>query len=319
MHVITDPTQITSDWLSEKLAQTVTDFTLHTEASNWASQVLVQATLADGTTKSLRLKLCVGETFGPSEVEFYTKDYVTLANAPLVHCYDAQFAPGVGYHILLEDLSETHHNRRDAPPTLEYGLAVADALGRMHRHHAGSQPVPDDFVWERYFAEIRPGVKTMEQATGQVFATSFEEHADALRQRWTDPIGQSLLHGDLNSTNILTPKDAESPVYFLDRQPFDWSLTYGLAAYDLAYFLILWWPEEARTAHEAAILERWYTAFAQPEYSWEQAQRDWRLSVEQCLHVPLEWCSKPETVEKMRWLWSFQLARVMHRPVEGRC
>ncbi|WP_309723607.1 hypothetical protein [Armatimonas sp.] len=118
MHVITDPTQITSDWLSEKLSQTVTDFTLHTETSNWASQVLLKATLADGTTKALRLKLCVGETFGPSEAEFYTKDYVTLANAPLVRCYDAQFVPGVGYHILLEDLSETHHNRKDAPPTL---------------------------------------------------------------------------------------------------------------------------------------------------------------------------------------------------------
>ena len=310
MRVITDPTQITPGWLSQALGQTVLSFDLHTEASNWASQVLLQATLVDGTTKALRLKLCVGNTFGSSEVEFYTRDYVELEKAPLVRCYDAQFAPGVGYHILLEDLSETHHNRKDTPPTLEYGLAVAEALGRMHRQHAGSQPVPDNAVWERYFAEIRPGVVPMEQATGDAFSGRFEKHADALRTRWANPLGQSLLHGDLNSTNILTPKDAETPVYFLDRQPFDWSLTYGLAAYDLAYFLILWWPEEARAAHEDAILRRWFEAFAQPDYPWELAQSDWRLSVEQCLHVPLEWCSKPETVEQMRWLWSFQLARV---------
>ena len=250
------------------------------------------------------------ETFGSSEVEFYAKDYTTLADAPLVRCYDAQFEASVGYHVLLDDLSETHHNRRDAPPSLEYGLAVAEALGRMHRHHAGSQTVPDEAVWERYFAEIHPGVKPLERATGRAFARRFEQNAQALRTRWANPIGQSLLHGDLNSTNILTPKNAESPVYFLDRQPFEWSLTYGLAVYDLAYFLILWWPEDVRAAHEAAILRRWFEAFAQPHYSWEQAQSDWKLSVEQCLHVPLEWCSKPETVETMRWLWSFQLARV---------
>ena len=29
------------------------------------------------------------------------------------------------------------------------------------------------------------------------------------------------------------------------------------------------------------------------------------------LHVPLEWCSKPETAEKMRWLWELQLGRVL--------
>lgn len=29
------------------------------------------------------------------------------------------------------------------------------------------------------------------------------------------------------------------------------------------------------------------------------------------VHVPLEWCSKPETVEEMRWLWELQLGRVL--------
>ena len=264
MRVLTKAEDISTEWLSQVLGQGVLRFDLRTEASNWANQVLVRTLFTDGTTKALRLKLCVGDTFGSSEVEFYTRDYLTLADAPLVHCYDAQFEAGVGYHILLEDLSETHHNRRDAPPTLEYGLAVAEALGRLHRYHAGSQPVPGEAVWERYFAEIRPGVKPLEQATGQSFATRFEQHAQALRTRWADPLGQSLLHGDLNSTNILTPKNAESPVYFIDRQPFDWSLTYGLAVYDLAYFLILWWPEDARAAHEATILRRWFEHLPSP-------------------------------------------------------
>lgn len=310
MRVLTSADELSRDWLSDVLNEPVVDFVARTESSNWSSQVPLTVTLASGERKSLRLKLCLGETFGPSEVAFYTQDYRTLSDPPLVRCYNAQFDPAVGYHLLLDDLSETHHNRRDTPPTREYGLAVAEALGRLHRHHAGAQPVPGDATWERYFAEIRPGVIPLEQATGRAYAERFGAHEAALRARWSHPVGMSLLHGDLNSTNILTPKAAESPVYFLDRQPFDWSLTYGVAAYDLAYFLILWWPEDDRAAHEAALLRRWWEAFDQPDYSWELAQADWKLSVEQCLHVPLEWCSKPETVETMRWLWSFQLARV---------
>jgi thiamine kinase-like enzyme len=301
---------ISREWLSEILNKPVAHFTANAEASHWSNQVLLTVHFAGGDSQALRLKICLGDTFGRSEVDYYTRDYLGLPNAPLVRCYDAQFEPGVGYHLLLEDLAETHHNRLDVPPTREYGLTIAEALGRMHRHHAQTQPVPNNTVWERYFAEIRPGIVPMETATGQKFAARFDVHEKALRQRWADPLGMSLLHGDLNAMNILTPKNAEKPVYFLDRQPFDWSLTYGLAAYDLAYILVLWWPTEARQAHEAAMLQRWFEAFAQPGYDWEQAQSDWQLSVEQCLHVPLEWCSKPETVAKMRWVWERQLGRI---------
>jgi hypothetical protein len=119
----------------------------------------------------------------------------------------------------------------------------------------------------------------------------------------------SLLHGDLNALNVLTPKTSERPVYFLDRQPFDWSLTYGVAAYDLAYFLV-WWPTEVRTTHEASILRRWHASIQQEDYSWEQTRADWKLCVEQCLHIPLEWCAEPQTATKMRWLWERQLTRI---------
>ena len=149
----------------------------------------------------------------------------------------------------------------------------------------------------------------MEQATGQLFSARYTELSRELRDRWSDPIGMTLLHGDINGTNVLTPKNADSPVYFLDRQPFEWSLTYGLGVDDLAYFL-LFWSTEDRKGHDQAILRCWFEAFAQPNYSWKQAQTDWRLSVKHTLHVPLEWCSKPETISKMRWLWERQLHRV---------
>jgi Ser/Thr protein kinase RdoA (MazF antagonist) len=120
----------------------------------------------------------------------------------------------------------------------------------------------------------------------------------------------SLLHGDLNPTNVLTPRSGETPVYFLDRQPFDWSLTYGVAVSDLASFMIPWWPEQARQDSELIVLRHWYEALGKPGYSWKEALSDWELSVEQCLHVTLEWCSKAATADRMRWLWEVQFSRV---------
>jgi hypothetical protein len=308
--VIRSAEGISAPWLTAVLQRTVVRFAATEEASNWSSQIPIQVEFADGTNSRLRLKICVGSTFGRSEVDYYTRDYVGLEDAPILHCWDAQFEPGVGYHILMDDLASTHCNRRDVQPSLDYGVAVAEALGRLHRHHWNSQPVPKLSAIDRYFAEIRPGVEPMEQATGLAFAERFAAHEKALRARFVDPLGMSLLHGDLNSMNVLTPKTADRPVYFLDRQPFDWSLTYGVAVYDLAYFLVLWWPQDARSAHEAAIFRRWYDTVEQEGYGWEQARADWKISVEQCLHTPLEWCSKPRTVKKMRWLWELQLQRV---------
>jgi hypothetical protein len=101
-------------------------------------------------------------------------------------------------------------------------------------------------------------------------------------------------------------------LYFLDRQPFDWSLTYGVAASDLAYAMVPWWPEATMAACELAVLRRWHEALDQPDYGWEEAKADWQLSVRQGLNVPIEWCSKPATLESMRWLWQAQFTRVQH-------
>lgn len=308
--VIHHEDEITPSWLSQILAQRVEHVRISSGSANWSRQLTLEAQLADGTKRALRLKVCTGETFGRSEVDYYTRDYVDLPDAPLVPCFDAQYDPAVGYHILLADLAATHSDRRDAEPSLAYGLAVAEALASMHRHYWESRPAPDVAALDRYFDEIRPGLVPLEKATGCALQERFERHEKAFRQRWAQPQGMTLLHGDLNPTNVLTPKGAEAPVYFLDRQPFNWSLTYGLAVSDLAYFMIPWWPEPARQAWEQPILRRWHEALDKPGYRWSEAQADWRLSVEQCLNVPMQWCSRPATMERMRWLWELQFARV---------
>jgi thiamine kinase-like enzyme len=227
-----------------------------------------------------------------------------------VTCFDACHEPGVGYHILLQDLSEEYHDRKEATPTLAHGLALAEALARMHRHHWGKGTPPTEEDWQPSLAHIRPGVSGLEATTGRILAERFEAHANLLIERWSQPVGLSLLHGDVNPTNILTPKEAESPVLILDRQPFEWGIRYGLAVYDLAYAIVPWWPHDFRVEHQAAILRRWFEHLDRPEYSWEQARLDWELSVEHCLHVPIEWCRDPAGVTEMRGLWEWQLGNI---------
>jgi Phosphotransferase enzyme family len=299
--------------MSQILKQEVEAINVVAGSGNWSSQLSIKARMSDGSTRALRLKVCLGDTFGRSEIDYYTRDYLSMLDAPLVQCFDAQYEPGVGYHLLLEDLAETHVDNKLIQPSLSFGFAVAEALGRLHRHHWCTQPVPDRSALDRYFDEVRPGLLPMERVTGCSLNERFQLHEKTFRNRWSEPHGMSLLHGDLNPTNILTPIESHSSLYFLDRQPFEWSLTYGVAASDLAYFMIPWWPEETTQACEHAVLRRWYETLNAPEYSWSQAQADWRLSVEQCLNVPMEWCSKPATLEGMQWLWKAQFSRVQSR------
>lgn len=309
--VISSPDSITPEWLSEVLQEEVISLKMKDEDSKWSRQVPLTAEFRGGKTIKLRVKICLGPTFGRSEVDYYTCDYVTMADAPIVKCWNAAFDSEVGYHLVLDDLAETHSNRRDVSPSLPYGLAVAKALGRLHKHHWQSRPVPSQSALDRYFQEFRPGVAALVGAAGHGLSEVASKVETQLRLRLDDPRGMTLLHGDLNSMNILTPKGEDSPVFFVDRQPFDWSLTYALAIHDLAYFLVLWWPVEIRMAHEAEIIRCWHREVGDSSYEWAQALADWKIALGQCLHVPLEWCSKPETAEKMRWLWELQLGRVL--------
>jgi hypothetical protein len=62
--------------------------------------------------RKLFLKICGDESsgqFGPSEVRYYTHDYADAPDAPLPQCFGAAFEPETQrYHVLLEDLSDTH-------------------------------------------------------------------------------------------------------------------------------------------------------------------------------------------------------------------
>jgi hypothetical protein len=212
------------------------------------------------------------------------------------------------YHLLLDDLSESHVEAKHKEPTLEYGHALAEALACLHAHRWGARRIaevgdriPDGQQIERFVEVARPGAGHIIEAFPHELRAHwpamideiFERHPRAMIARTADGNGFAVIHGDPNWNNILVPRQGDLPLYLIDRQPFDWSLTVWLGVYDLAYALVLDWDIEQRRRYEIPILRRYHEhLFARGvrDYPWDRLLDDYRLSVAICVYVAIEWC-----------------------------
>ena len=249
------------------------------------------------------------EFFGPSEVAYYTRDYAGVEGAPLVRCYDAAYSEEkLRYHLLLDDLSGTHVEAAKKMPTLEYGLALAEGLAAMHAHWWGAQRLAEAGAQIHSAKHIQRFVDIAEPGAGHIlnqFSAELEphwpdaiyalyaKHPQAIIERTQDDNGFTLIHGDVGHNNILVPRDGDRPIYIIDRQPFDWSLTTWLGVYDLAYAIVLDWAVETRRGLEMPILRHYHDRLIKNGvrgYSWEQLYDDYRLSVAMGVYIATEYC-----------------------------
>ncbi|MFC0211893.1 phosphotransferase family protein [Paenibacillus chartarius] len=350
-NVITDPTdplQFNLDYIVACLNRSgslesgahPTDYRLEKLGADNSSAFRVRLTYegsGGGAPDSLFLKLCGGGTFGRSEVDYYTKDYAGKRGVPIPNCYDACYEHP-SYHLLLEDLTNTHRNNWDVEPTLAYGKAVARALARLHSYcwgedgiRAAGYDVVDETQLERYLAEMRLGFEPLLEAIKDESGASrsgvssdvFARHPGAMVRRLSSGGAFALIHGDVNPGNILSRKDGQAEgIYLIDRQPFDWSLQNWVGPSDLSYMMVLWWEPERRRAFELDVLRAYYDSlveFGVTDYTWELTLSDYRLSALQCFYVAASWCVNPEERTNMRWLWSAQLERACAFYQDWRC
>lgn len=323
--LITTQNQITPDWLTTVLTQcsalehgNVASVTIeNSDERELSTNFRLNLTYSPDARGSMPTKLFLklvntdmgDEFFGASEVHFYARDYIGVPDVPILHAYDALYSDELSrYHILMDDLSDTDIAAEFKTPTLEYGLALAEGFAAMHAHWwgkkrlaEGNHPIHDADHITRFVDIARPGA-------GHIIANA----SDHLKPHWTDMIldvyahnpqkiieraqnldGFTLIHGDANSLNILVPRNNNRPLYIIDRQPFDWSLTTWLAVYDLAYAMILDWDVEIRRQLEIPILRHYHAQLIQhgiTDYSWDQLFEDYRLCVAMGIYVATEWC-----------------------------
>lgn len=287
-------------------------------------------TANDDLPRSLILKSCSSDEFGPSEVYYYQNDYVGASEAPLLTCYDAAYeAPS--YHLLLEDVTDSHQNSWELLPTPEYAAQVAAAVAKLHSCRWGPEriieagyPEMDTSQLDRYLAYVEQGCAPLLEELEQegrhdlaaVARSVFDRLPDALRRRIRQfPSLCTLVHGDVNPGNILAPKSGSGgSVFLIDRQPFNWSLLTWLGPSDLSYLTVLFWEPQSRRKLERDLLKTYHQILSGrgvADYSWEQLWIDYKLSAMQGFYVAASWCIDPEERTRMRWLWRRELERAV--------
>jgi len=312
--VITGAEQAKPEWLTAALATsgtliagTVMAVDLVAGDGNWSHNVRLHprysADAAGDRPTSLFLKMVRtdlddDESFSDSEVRYYTRDYVDVPDAPLIRCHDAVYsAADQCYHLLLDDVSATRVEATDRPPTVEYALALADGLAAMHarwwgadRLAAAGQPIHDAGQVQHFVDIAAPGVRhVLERCTTELaghwpgmIRQVIARHPGAMIERTRNADGFTIIHGDPGCTNILVPRAGSRPLYLIDRQPFNWSLTTWLGIYDLVYATVLDWPVADRRRLEKPLLRRYHDqllAHGVDGYSWDQLWTDYRLMI----------------------------------------
>ncbi|MDP3501730.1 MAG: phosphotransferase [Myxococcales bacterium] len=317
------PADVTSTWLSEVLGRPVEVLSRVDEVSNWGAHVRLEVKdVARDDVMRLRVKIGSASTFGTSEVDYYLTLFAGLPDAPLVRCHHAA-ADSTHYHLVLDDLAQTHRNLDDVVITEDLGRALVDAIGRLHAFCWPRVP-PEPTEVEAGLKDARAGLPVMLSAMADSFSQAerdlvrqvFDTQPAVMQARVATAAGFSFVHGDLNPGNILAPTGGSpfNQVFLLDHQPFLGCSVTGLAVSDLAYAMVLWWPVEDRRRWANVLVNRWHAgllARGVVGYSLAQARDDWRHCVKQTLFVPASRCSEPGAVTELRWLWEMHTRRAL--------
>ena len=341
--------EITPEWLTRALSDggyltrgTVSEIENRSHKSNWASNAVLRLSysanaLGEKPTK-LFFKLCnpgSADTFGDSEIIYYTIVAAEISDAPIPRCYHSAYRKEDGkYHLLLEDLSDTH--APDIEPTWELAASTISSLAQLHVSwwdHPRLPLVgefPDRSKIEKYVAFAEGGLAPMLDEVGAdlppewrtLINKIFETHCERMIERVGSGKDLTCIHGDLNPGNILSPVGSAGKIYLIDRQPFDWSLTTWLGVSDLTYMMVHWWDTEMRREWEKPLLENYHQHLLRlgiRDYTLDQLWNDYRLCAMQSLYVPASWCVDPVERKEAKWLWWSQLQKTMVACVDLKC
>ena len=173
---------------------------------------------------------------------------------------------------------------------------------------------------DQFVDEARLGLPNLQQFYGAEVGTLnldqikmfFDTHPALLKDRISDDRGFCLIHGDANPTNILVPRTGLGPpIYMIDRQPFDTSLTIFLGVYDLTHAIVHRWEPENRRQLEMPLLHRYHQQLilhGVDNYTWKQLVSDYILCAGMGLYDAVERLREGRN-DELKWLWLPMLQR----------
>ena len=231
---------------------------------------------------------------GRREVAFYTDVAPTTPAGLLPRCYDAQAADGGAWHLLLDDLTDTHFvaTQWPVPPTIAETEAIMRCRARFQAawwddprlgNGVGDRPSDSDFdQWLTWIAKVYRGFA---DALGDRLSPKrralYEKlfaHGPRLLQRLRDWRHVTVIQGDAHVWNCFMPKGkAETP------RLFDWDgWRVAAGTEDLAYMIAMHWYPEMRQRAERSLLDAFHDellAHGVTGYDRNALQDDYRLSV----------------------------------------
>jgi thiamine kinase-like enzyme len=258
------------------------------------------------------------------EAEFYTSVAPRTPSDLLPRCYDATFLDdGPVFHLLFEDLSETHAvvSAWPLPPTLEQCERIIQTYARFHAFwwdhrelgtSVGRFVSPEELksFLEDYGRRFALFADTLGDRLSPERRRRYEraiEAGDRLLERRRSNRHLTVVQGDAHVWNLLYPLDGTSDSVRL----IDWdSWQVDVATDDLAYMMAVHWYPERRELLERQYLELYHATLVEAcvaGYGFEALWEDYRLSVVWQLAVPVWQC----TMKLGAWIWWSHLERVM--------
>ncbi len=229
--------------------------------------------LAIAAPRSLILKtglperVASGSQGGRQEVAFYADVAGAMTACLVPRCFDAHWDQTTNeWHLLLEDLSETHAvpTTWPLPPTLTQCERIIDARARFHaawwddprlgvsvgtlRDAAATERLLSDLA--RHFAHIADHLPPERRTLYERFLAA----APRLLGRHGARRNLTIVHGDAHVWNCFLPRDGGG-----DVRLFDWDgWRIGVAATDLAYMMAIHWYPDRRHRMEHALLDHYH-------------------------------------------------------------
>jgi hypothetical protein len=331
--VVTDPEQITAEWLTNvfykrgylRSGQVTGIKNKLTKKLPLSIVSRLEVQYSDDTPAGSipsQLFLKIGSSHR-KEAEFYNLIAPEMNDPPFIRCYHAACSSdSENYHLLLDDLSETHFQPpTPQPPAEAYCKAAVASLARLHafwredpRLGKGIGKLFDEDELDDFVNRVEKNVLAFLDFLGDRLSPEqhkiYRQMLDAKHEIWgrlTNAKGLTVTHGDAHWWNFLYPLEMDEDRVCL----FDWQLWHvDLGARDMAFMVSLGGFSDRRPEIEQSLLRHYHhnlIAHGVKNYSWEDFENDYKWSAIRNLNIPAILWSEGRN-EK---LWSSNLERAL--------